>query len=71
MGYGPAMTPDYRPSLVPSFERHMRAGNRSERTIATYLQGLLRQPHHRQPGSSLTAMDVPAFFDPQDMRLRA
>jgi hypothetical protein len=30
MGYGPAMTPDYRPSLARSFERHLRAENRSE-----------------------------------------
>ena len=27
--HGPAMTPDYRPSLVRSFERHLRAENRS------------------------------------------
>ena len=38
MGYGPAMTPDYRPSLVRSFERHLRAENRSEHTIASYLE---------------------------------
>ena len=29
-----------RSPLARSFERHMRAQNRSERTIATYLQGL-------------------------------
>ena len=40
MGYGPAMTPDYRPSLVRSFERHLRAENRSEHTIASYLESL-------------------------------
>ena len=40
MGYGPAMTPDYRPNLVRSFERHLRAENRSERTIASYLESL-------------------------------
>src|ERR671911_1261491 len=40
MGYGPAMTPDYRPSLLRSFERHLRAENRSEHTIASYLDSL-------------------------------
>jgi site-specific recombinase XerD len=34
------MTPDYRPSLVRSFERHLRAENRSEHTIASYLESL-------------------------------
>jgi hypothetical protein len=29
-----------RSPIARSFERHMRAQNRSERTIATYLQGL-------------------------------
>jgi hypothetical protein len=38
MGYGRAMTPDYRPNLVRSFERHLRAENRSEHTIASYLK---------------------------------
>jgi hypothetical protein len=38
--YGPAMTADYRPSLVRSFERHLRAENRSEHTIASYLESL-------------------------------
>jgi hypothetical protein len=38
--YGPAMTPDYRPNLVRSFERHLRAENRSEYTIASYLESL-------------------------------
>jgi hypothetical protein len=33
--YGPAMPADYRPSLVRSFERHLRAENRSEHTIAS------------------------------------
>jgi integrase len=37
MGYGPAMTPNHRPSLVRSFER---AENRSEHTIASYLESL-------------------------------
>src|SRR5215203_59529 len=40
LGYGPAMTPDYRPSLIRSFERHLRAENRSEHTIASYLESL-------------------------------
>jgi hypothetical protein len=40
MGYGPPMTPDYRPSLIRSFERHLRAENRSEHTIASYLESL-------------------------------
>ena len=40
MGYGPAMTADYRPSLARSFERHLRAENRSEHTIASYLDSL-------------------------------
>jgi site-specific recombinase XerD len=40
MGYGPAMTADYRPSLIRSFERHLRAENRSEHTIASYLESL-------------------------------
>jgi hypothetical protein len=31
-----------RSPLARSFERHMRAENRSERTITTYLMGLRR-----------------------------
>jgi hypothetical protein len=34
------MTLPYRPSLVRSFERHLRAENRSEHTIASYLESL-------------------------------
>ena len=34
------MTPDYRPNLIRSFERHLRAENRSEHTIASYLESL-------------------------------
>jgi len=34
------MTSDYRPSLVRSFGRHLRAENRSEHTIASYLESL-------------------------------
>jgi site-specific recombinase XerD len=40
MGYRPASTADYRPSLVRSFERHLGAENRSEHTIASYLDSL-------------------------------
>jgi len=40
MGYGPVMTADYRPSLVRCFERRLRAENRSEHTIASYLESL-------------------------------
>jgi hypothetical protein len=47
--YGPAMTPDYRPSLLRSFERHLRAENRSDQTVATYLIAL------RQAEAFLTA----------------
>jgi len=38
--YGPAMTLPYRPNLVRSFERHLRAENRSEHTIASYLESI-------------------------------
>ena len=38
--YGPAMTPDHASSLLRSFERHLRAENRSEHTIASYLESL-------------------------------
>jgi site-specific recombinase XerD len=34
------MTPDYRPNLVRSFERYLRAENRSEHTIASYLESI-------------------------------
>jgi hypothetical protein len=35
--YRPAMDPDYRPSLLRSFERHLRAENRSDSTVESYL----------------------------------
>jgi hypothetical protein len=38
--YGPAMTPDYTPSLLRSFERHLRAENRSDNTIESYLESI-------------------------------
>jgi hypothetical protein len=38
--YGLAMTPDYRPSLLRSFERHLRAENRSDNTIESYLESI-------------------------------
>ena len=34
------MTLPYGPSLVRSFERHLRAENRSEHTIASYLESI-------------------------------
>jgi hypothetical protein len=40
--YGPAMTPDYTPSLLRSFERHLRAKNRSDSTVASYLESLAK-----------------------------
>jgi hypothetical protein len=36
--YGSAMTPAYRPNLARSFERYLRAENRFEHTIASYLE---------------------------------
>jgi site-specific recombinase XerD len=57
MGYGPAMTADYRPSLVRSFERHLRAENRSEHTIASYLESL-RQAEAFLAGRGRTLVDA-------------
>ena len=34
------MTPDHTPSLLRSFERHLRAENRSENTVESYLESL-------------------------------
>jgi hypothetical protein len=34
------MTPDHTPSLVRSFERHLRAENRSDSTIESYLESI-------------------------------
>jgi site-specific recombinase XerD len=64
MGYGPAMTADCRPSLVRSFERHLRAENRSEHTIASYLESL-RQAEAFLAGRSLVDArreDLEAFL---------
>ena len=55
--YGPAMTPDYRPSLVRSFERHLRAENRSEHTIASYLERL-RQAEAFLAGRGRSLLDA-------------
>jgi hypothetical protein len=55
--YGPAMTPDYRPNLVRSFERHLRAENRSEHTIASYLESL-RQAEAFLAGRGRSLMDA-------------
>jgi hypothetical protein len=38
--YGPAMTPDHAPSLLRSFERHLRAENRSDSTVESYLESM-------------------------------
>jgi site-specific recombinase XerC len=38
--YGPAMTPDHTPSLLRSFERHLRAENRADNTIESYLESI-------------------------------
>jgi site-specific recombinase XerD len=57
MGYGPPMTPDYRPSLVRSFERHLRAENRSEHTIASYLESL-RQAEAFLAGRGRSLLDA-------------
>jgi hypothetical protein len=40
MGYGPAMTPDPATRLLRSFERHLRAENRSDNTIESYLESV-------------------------------
>ena len=57
MGYGPAMTADYRPNLVRSFERHLRAENRSEHTIASYLESL-RQAEAFLAGRGRSLLDA-------------
>jgi hypothetical protein len=55
--YGPAMTLPYRPSLVRSFERHLRAENRSEHTIASYVESI-RQAEEFLAGRGLTLLDA-------------
>jgi site-specific recombinase XerD len=57
MGYGPAMTPDYAPSLVRSFERHLRAENRSDNTIESYLESI-RQAEAFLAGRGRTLLDA-------------
>ena len=52
------MTPDYRPSLVRSFERHLRAENRSEHTIASYLDRSLRQAETFLAGRGRSLLDA-------------
>jgi site-specific recombinase XerD len=51
------MTADYRPSLVRSFERHLRAENRSEHTIASYLESL-RQAEAFLAGRGRSLLDA-------------
>ena len=34
------MTPDHTPSLLRSFERHLRAENRSDNTVESYLESI-------------------------------
>jgi site-specific recombinase XerD len=55
-----------RTSLVRSFERHLRAENRSERTVATYLNGLRQaEAFLRARGTTLeaaTRADLEAFM---------
>jgi site-specific recombinase XerD len=55
--YGPAMTPDYAPSLLRSFERHLRAENRSDNTIESYLESL-RQAEAFLAGRGRTLLDA-------------
>jgi hypothetical protein len=51
------MTPDYRLSLIRSFERHLRAENRSEHTIASYLDSL-RQAEAFLAGRGRSLLDA-------------
>jgi site-specific recombinase XerD len=51
------MTPDYRPSVVRSFERHLRAENRPEHTIASYLDSL-RQAEAFLAGRGRSLLDA-------------
>jgi hypothetical protein len=46
------MTLSYRPSPVRSFERHLRAENRSEHTIASYLESF-RQVERPTAGAAV------------------
>jgi site-specific recombinase XerD len=51
------MTLDYRPSLLRSFERHLRAENRSEHTIASYLESI-RQAEAFLTGRGRSLLDA-------------
>jgi site-specific recombinase XerC len=55
--YGPAMTADYAPSLLRSFERHLRAENRSDSTIESYLESI-RQAEAFLAGRGRTLLDA-------------
>jgi site-specific recombinase XerD len=55
--YGPAMTPDYAPSLLRSFERHLRAENRSDNTVESYLESI-RQAEAFLAGRGRTLLDA-------------
>jgi hypothetical protein len=51
------MTPDYAPSLLRSFERHLRAENRSGSTIESYLESI-RQAEAFLAGRGRTLLDA-------------
>jgi site-specific recombinase XerD len=55
--YGPAMTSDYAPSLLRSFERHLRAENRSANTIESCLESI-RQAEAFLAGRGRTLLDA-------------
>ena len=55
--YGPAMTVDYAPSLLRSFERHLRAENRSDNTVESYLESI-RQAEAFLAGRGRTLLDA-------------
>jgi site-specific recombinase XerD len=64
--YGPAMTGSEPFSLSHSFERHLRAKNLSDGTVASYLVGVRQftaflQPHGRQL-TEATRADLEAFI---------
>jgi len=51
------MTPDYAPSLLRSFERHLRAENRSDSTIESYLESI-RQAEAFLAGRGRSLLDA-------------
>jgi site-specific recombinase XerD len=64
--YGPAMDPSASASLSRSFERHLRAKNLSDGTVASYLVGVRQftaflQPHGRELIQA-TRADLEAFI---------